>query len=130
MAQVRSFEPSSTTMISLLGQVWLTADSSVSVNQCSALKAGIRIETKGGVIVGRAWSANDHRLGFIWRHALLLGQDALINLISKSADLRPRVFFQRIVTNDRTPGFQLFVQVARKIGRDRLGKRFGILRST
>src|SRR5208282_2714124 len=44
---VRSVDPSSTTMISLRGQVWAIADWSVSAIHSSALYAGMRIETSG-----------------------------------------------------------------------------------
>src|SRR6266550_8565388 len=47
MGNVRSREPSSTTMISFLGHVWSIADLIVSAIHSWALKAGIRMDTKG-----------------------------------------------------------------------------------
>src|SRR5262245_21908197 len=47
IANVSSVEPSSTTMISVRGHVWASADWIVSAIQRLALNAGMRIETRG-----------------------------------------------------------------------------------
>ncbi len=68
---VRSLDPSSTTMISLRGQVWAIADWIVSAIHSSALYAGMRIETSG-FMMRTGFRRNGERVPSAYAHSIKL----------------------------------------------------------